>query len=334
MSSLLVSLLWEIFVKSVSFFCPSRFDENDLPQTIFTSSDRYLVEPLTSAGHTLVTVDHRGLGESDTSFSSYNPENCGDDIVLLMHHLCTTWAAQDNKTASDPIFYLMGNSYGGAAIVWAAADCISKSNKNKNHKESPSSRKVYPFVSYNAQIGGIILIDAFVRDHAMPFGVMSLLWALCNSVTGPAFWASYYQSLYTVTPSPVEDLVAYTKGLKKNLKGAGRMYAAKQQLMASKAACAARLPELQAQQLPSLVLFGAKDPDFAVANEGKKKGVPIGTGCEREAIWIVDQLSGQKQQPTTCYYNILPEAGHYPHVELPTEVAQQILQFLQQTAVN
>lgn len=193
----------------------------------------------------MVLMDHRGLGESDVKFSSYRAEDCGQDVVQLI----------DDANLQQRDVVLVGNSYGGAAAVWAAA-------------ERPE------------RVKGVVLIDAFVRDHPFPFGMVTLLHALMNSWTGPGFWTSYYKTLSTLKPSTVPDLDEYAANLQRNLNQPGRINAAKQQLLTSKSACTKRMPEVVSRNIPSLVVFGSKDPDFAAPD-----------GPEKEAKWIVENLS-------------------------------------------
>lgn len=139
------SLLWEI--RSLNVRVPS-FPNTicaSLSSFLHDSTDRLLRPLLAKRGFTTVAIDHRGLGESDVGFTSHKPEDCGQDLLLLL----------DQPEIRGKPVVLIGNSFGGAAAVWAAA-------------ERPS------------QIKGIVLVDAFVRDHPMPFGVPTLLRSLLN----------------------------------------------------------------------------------------------------------------------------------------------------------
>lgn len=245
-----------------------------IPSLGDTKSEYRLLRPLLAKkGFTSVAIDHRGLGESDVGFTSHKPEDCGQDLLLLL----------DQPEIRGKPVVLIGNSFGGAAAVWAAA-------------ERPS------------QIKGIVLVDAFVRDHPMPFGVPTLLRSLLNRWTGPSFWATYYKSLYTIQPSPVSDLKEYCKTLKVNLKERGRIEAVREQIFASKANCEARLPAIRS--LPALVIFGDKDPDF-----------PQPKGPETEAQWIQSKFE-------TGRHIMIEGAGHYPQVESAAAVANHIVEFL------
>ena len=81
------------------------------------------------------------------------------------------------------------------------------------------------------------------------------------------------------------------------------MEALQQMLLASKAASAARVT---AVKLPALVVMGSKDPDF------KDPGA--------EARWVAESLGGRCE--------IVVDAGHYPHVEMPEVTGPLLLSFL------
>ena len=71
----------------------------------------------------------------------------------------------------------------------------------------------------------------------------------------------------------------------------------------SKAACAARAPEVTA---PTLALLGAADPDYP--------------DVEAEAAWLRDALHAEAL--------VLPATGHYPHLEDPEGTWGHIARFL------
>ena len=121
---------------------------------IFDSIDRKLVPILTESGYSAISMDHRGLGNSDVNFSSFGAHDCGSDIVQLI----------DEQLATDQKAVIVGDSMAGAAAVWAAAERPQK-------------------------VQGIVLVNAFVRDLPMPFGVPTLLGILLNDWTGPGFWS-------------------------------------------------------------------------------------------------------------------------------------------------
>jgi len=150
------------------------------------------------------------------------------------------------------------------------------------------------------RIAGIVLIDPFVRDHHVSiFTRLELDFAL-HHLWGPALWARYYRSLYKMDPPA--DLDEYIAALKANLKQPGRFDALKAMVWAPQTACAARIPALKT---PTLVIMGDADPDFVVP--------------AAEADWLETNLHAKVL--------LVPNVGHYPHVEKPAVVAQAIVAF-------
>jgi pimeloyl-ACP methyl ester carboxylesterase len=77
------------------------------------STYRHLTPLLVAAGHRVVTLDPRGLGESDAVWPDYSPEAIGADLLDLLRHLDAGPAV------------LITNSYTGATAIWAAAEAPS-----------------------------------------------------------------------------------------------------------------------------------------------------------------------------------------------------------------
>lgn len=150
-------------------------------------------------------------------------------------------------------------------------------------------------------VSGLVLIGPFVRGEASALNRL-LYSALFTKPWGPAAWLWYYGTLYP-TRKPT-DFAAYSAALRANLNESGRLPALRQMMMASKAASEARLARVTA---PSMILMGSKDPDFKEP--------------EAEARWVADSVRGR--------YHMVPEAGHYPHAEMPETVAPLITSFLE-----
>jgi pimeloyl-ACP methyl ester carboxylesterase len=151
------------------------------------------------------------------------------------------------------------------------------------------------------QIAGIVLLDPFVRDHPISlFTRLELDFAL-HRPWGPAIWASYYRSLYKTAPPA--DLDTYIAALEANLKQTGRFEALQAMAWAPQTACEARIPALKT---PALVIMGSADPDFDAP--------------ATEAGWIGTHLHAEVL--------MVPNVGHYPHVEKPGVVAQAITAFV------
>ncbi|KQX69432.1 alpha/beta fold hydrolase [Angustibacter sp. Root456] len=122
------------------------------------SSFRFTTATVAAAGFRVATMDLRGHGDSDATFSAYDDPAAGSDVLALVEEL------------GGPAL-LVGNSMGAAAAVWAAA-------------ERPDL------------VAGLALLGPFVREvplnplMAWAFRVaMSGPWA-------PAVWNAYLPSLY------------------------------------------------------------------------------------------------------------------------------------------
>ncbi len=182
------------------------------------ASYRFLVPQLVAAGYRVVTMDLRGHGESSVGWSDYRDTATAGDLLALVRFLNAGPAT------------LVGNSYGGAAVAYAAA------------------------VEPDA-VAGLVLLDAFVRD--IPQGTFQRLGVQAVALLGASAWVAYYKSLYKTTPPA--DLTDYNKALTANLKQPGRYDAVKAMMFASHAAVEPRLADVKA---PALIVVGSRDPDF------------------------------------------------------------------------
>jgi pimeloyl-ACP methyl ester carboxylesterase len=145
-------------------------------------------------------------------------------------------------------------------------------------------------------VRGIIMLGPFTRDPDASGAAMLFLRVLLGGFWGVSVWRYYYKSLH-VTKKP-QDLDEHVRELAANLKQKGRHDVLLKLLFASKAECARRIPEVKA---PVLVIMGDKDPDFSKPEE--------------EVKWIENAFT------STSVTSLLVEgAGHYPHVEFPSQV--------------
>ncbi len=191
------------------------------------ASYRFLVPFLVDAGYRIVTMDLRGHGESSIGWSDYQDTAVARDVLALVHFLNVGPAI------------LIGNSYGGAAVAYAAT------------------------IESDA-VAGLVLLDAFVRD--LPQTLMQRLAVWVVAQLGAGAWTSYYKSLYVSKQPP--DMDTYLRTLKRNLQERGRFVATKAMMYGKHAAVEAKLAEVKA---PTLVVMGSKDPDFPEpANEAKR----------------------------------------------------------------
>lgn len=133
------------------------------------SSYRFLVPHLVAAGFRVATMDLRGHGDSDTTFTAYDDDALATDIVALIEKL------------GGPAI-VVGNSMGAGAAVIAAAD-------------RPEL------------FSGIALLGPFVRNPPMnPF--MSLLFRAATAPAWARFtWKAFLPSLYA--GHKPDDLPAY-----------------------------------------------------------------------------------------------------------------------------
>ncbi len=152
-------------------------------------------------------------------------------------------------------------------------------------------------------IAGIALIDPFVRDVGSLWLGRLLYPVLFAGLWGPAAWSKYYTTLYP-THHPA-DWQEYIQNLKRNLSEQGRMRALRGMLLASKQASEDRLSQVRA---PALVIMGTRDPDFKQPSQ--------------EAQLVATALHAPVQ--------MIEGAGHYPHAEMPEQVAPLLISFFQQ----
>lgn len=122
------------------------------------SSYRHNVPALVEAGFRVATMDLRGHGDSDATFSAYDDVAAGTDVLALIDEL------------GAPAL-VVGNSMGAGAAVWAAA-------------ERPDL------------VAGVVLVGPFVRD--VPINpLMALAFRVATSGPwAPTVWNSYLPSLY------------------------------------------------------------------------------------------------------------------------------------------
>ena len=119
---------------------------------------RHTAPALAAAGYRVVTMDLRGHGDSDATFSSYDDVAAGGDVVALIEQL------------GGPAV-VIGNSMGAGAAAWAAA-------------ERPEL------------VSGLVLVGAFVRNPPMNPLVALAFRAMMAGPWAPRVWASYLPKLY------------------------------------------------------------------------------------------------------------------------------------------
>jgi pimeloyl-ACP methyl ester carboxylesterase len=150
-----------------------------------------LVEPLVSAGFTVVTADLRGHGESSAHWPSYTETDIASDLLDLIETLDAGPAV------------LLGNSYSAGAAVIAAAN-------------DPSL------------VAGLVLTGPCVRNQ--PASVFSAFgrWLITRPLIGRRVWNSYWPRLFG--PSRPADLGHRRRLMAANMAEPGRFDAARAML--------------------------------------------------------------------------------------------------------
>lgn len=154
-----------------------------------------------------------------------------------------------------------------------------------------------------ASVSGVVLLGPLVRDVKVPW-FASL--ALKAGFAGPWrvwFWCSYWNRLFPTRKPADHDQVK--AALTQNLREPGRMAALQAMIGLSKADTAAIISQ---SRVPALIVMGTRDPDFPDA--------------AAEARWLAAQLHADSL--------IVDGAGHYPHAEMPEQVAPKLLSFIAQ----
>ncbi|MDR7303672.1 alpha/beta fold hydrolase [Haloactinomyces albus] len=144
-------------------------------------SYRHLVPTLTAHGCRVATMDLRGHGDSDATFSAYDDEALAGDILALVDHL------------GGPAF-VVGNSMAAGAGVIAAADAPSK-------------------------ISGLALLGPFVRDPESTAFQKLLFRLLLTKPWGPAAFMSYYPQWFPGTKP--DDYEQHAARVRENLRRPG-----------------------------------------------------------------------------------------------------------------
>lgn len=150
------------------------------------SEYRFLTPILAAAGFRVVTMDLRGHGESDATFTDHERPTAGDDVIALLDHL-------DVATAN-----LIGTSYGAAAVTWAAAQAPER-------------------------VRSVTLIGPFVRAVPVSLAQRWGLRILFARPWGVAGWINFYDRLWGTTTAP--DHAAHRASLRDNLREPGRLAA-------------------------------------------------------------------------------------------------------------
>jgi pimeloyl-ACP methyl ester carboxylesterase len=170
---------------------------------------RFVAPAIATAGYRVATMDLRGHGESDATFSSHDDVATGTDLIALTRHL------------GGPAI-LVGNSMSAGAAAWAAA-------------EAPDL------------VTGLVLVGPFVRNT--PIGVLSRVAFRVALLRpwGPAAWNAYYPRLYPTRPPA--DLEKHRARIRASLRRPARWRAFAATTHTSHAPVEARLAEVHTPTL-------------------------------------------------------------------------------------
>jgi pimeloyl-ACP methyl ester carboxylesterase len=170
---------------------------------------RFLAPALVESGYRVATLDLRGHGDSDATFSAYDDVAAGSDLIALAEGL------------GGPAV-LVGNSMSAGAAAWAAA-------------EAPEL------------VTGTVLIGPFVRQ--VPVGLVPRLafrLALLRP-WGLGAWNAYYAKLYPGRPPA--DLDEHRARIRESLRRPGHWRAFVATTHTSHAPVEARLADVHAPTL-------------------------------------------------------------------------------------
>ena len=170
---------------------------------------RFLLPQLVSAGYRAVSMDVRGMGESDMEWDDYSVVGVGKDILALVQELDAGPAV------------VVGTSMAAGAAIWAASEKLEL-------------------------IRSMILVGPFVRGDRNR--LLEILFSLMlMRPWGPSMWAKYYSSLYpTCKPG---DFAQYNAALLKNLKQPGRVESLVKMLKTGKRASEERISSIHQPSL-------------------------------------------------------------------------------------
>lgn len=132
------------------------------------SEYRFVREPLAAAGYRVVTMDLRGHGASDATFSRYDGEHIGQDIIALLNHL-------DAGPAT-----IMGCSIAAGAAVYAAA-------------EAP------------LRVASIVLLGGFTRGPDLSWPTRLMVQVVMGGPWRIAAWMAMYDTLFPLAKPADHD---------------------------------------------------------------------------------------------------------------------------------
>jgi pimeloyl-ACP methyl ester carboxylesterase len=230
------------------------------------STWRSLSPALVAAGFRVADLDLRGHGDSDATFAEYGDRPTAGDLVAVVERL------------GGPAV-LIGNSMSAGAAVLAAA-------------ERPDL------------VSALVLVAPFVRNPPSSWLVRT---ALRLAVSRP--WAAQVWGAYLPRLSPGDrpgDFAEHRAALLAAMRRPGYQATFVATVRGADHDAAGVPRALAAVPVPTLVVMGEQDPDFA--------------DPAAEARWIADQLAAEVV--------MVPGGGHYPQAERPDVVVPAVRSFL------
>lgn len=173
------------------------------------SNYRFVVPALVAAGYRVATMDLRGHGDSDATFSDYDDVAAGSDLLALIERL------------GGPAV-VIGNSMGAGAAAWAAA-------------EDPKA------------VVALVLLGPFVRNPPIKLAKQLLFRLAMLRPWGAAVWNAYLPSLYPGHPPP--DFDQHRSRIRESLRRPGHASAFVATTHSSHAPAEARLDGVRAPSL-------------------------------------------------------------------------------------
>ncbi len=192
------------------------------------STWRELVGPLAES-HQVVTMDLRGHGDSDATFTRQGDEVTAQDAIALVEHL-------DHGPA-----VLISSSMGASSAVWAAA-------------ERPEL------------VAGLVLISPFLVVPRPSWAARTMMHTtyrlLFARPWGAAVWARYYAGPLS-KGRQADWQSAHVATLRAELSRPGRLRSLRQLMVQlDHSGVAERAVRVAAAGVPSLVVIGERDPDY------------------------------------------------------------------------
>ncbi len=188
---------------------------------------RFTVPVLVDAGFRVATMDLRGHGDSDDTFSTFDDVAAGSDAIALIEHL-----GGERGVGGGDRALVLGNSMGAGAAVWAAA-------------ERPDL------------VTGIALMGPFVRNPAINPLQLLMFRVLLTRPWGAIAWRSYYPRYYPGRPPA--DLGQHIERIRTSMRR-GRHW--RSFVRTTRSDHTPARDRLSRVKVPVLVVMGTKDVDW------------------------------------------------------------------------